>query len=153
MVSRVQVVAAAREWADYRWSLNGKDYVGVRWRHEGRNKHGVDCCGLVICIAWQLGLSTYDIRGYGREPQAGFVRHFIEAGCIPIPRDEACAGDIGLFRSDKWPFHSGILAERADGVRTLIHSHLPNKRVIEQPFSELIVDNWTHALRFPGVEV
>ena len=48
MVTRTDIVAAARGW------------LGVPWRHQGRSRAGVDCVGLVVVVCRSLGLSDHD---------------------------------------------------------------------------------------------
>ena len=55
-VSTAQVVAA------------GRCYTGVRWHHQGRTRAGLDCAGLIIRTAHDLGLSEFDLADYGRLP-------------------------------------------------------------------------------------
>lgn len=64
MIARETVVAEARRWLD------------VRWEHQGRSAHGLDCVGLVVMVCRALGLSAYDLAAYPREPVASsFVQH------------------------------------------------------------------------------
>lgn len=58
MVKARDIVAAARSW------------VGVPFLHQGRNRSGIDCVGLVIVTMQQVGLWEQDFerRDYGRMP-------------------------------------------------------------------------------------
>ena len=159
---RQAIVDAARALVAWRNPRSGA--TGVRYRHEGRSlEGGLDCCGVEIWIGWQVvaawapHVATFDIRGYGREPQPGYVRHFIEAGCTYVPQAQWQPGDIAIMRFDSWPFHSGVIVD-TEGHGRIVHAFLPRKRVVEEPFMHLLRNGiagkggWTHCLRFPGVE-
>ncbi len=44
MATRGEVQTLARTW------------IGVPWRHQGRNRSGIDCGGLVVKVGQELGL-------------------------------------------------------------------------------------------------
>ena len=59
----LQIVAEARQWID------------TPWRHAGREKGvGVDCVGLLIGVARDLGLHNYDNRNYSRIVSPALLR-------------------------------------------------------------------------------
>lgn len=49
---------------------NLRTWQGVRFRHQGRNRSGVDCVGLVIMAAFEIGIATgaEKVSGYKRLP-------------------------------------------------------------------------------------
>lgn len=119
MVIRADVVNETREWKD------------VPWRHEGRNKNGVDCVGLVAVVAWNLQLSNYDFHGYTRQPSnLELLKHFrLNMREKHIP--EVKVGDVVAFRDNKYPFHVGIIGEKY-GQFSLIHAYAGRKKVVEE---------------------
>lgn len=125
MATRADIVAAARSWE------------GVRWHHQGRNREGgVDCLGLPVMVARELGLSTYDIANYPREPNVEtFLPHFIAAGCARINPRDARDGDIVTFRQRARPCHVGIFTEK-HGVRHVIHASRSHGKVVEEPLPD-----------------
>ena len=103
MPTSLDVVATARA------------YLGVPWRHQGRSRLGLDCAGLIVLTARDLGLSDHDRTGYGRHAQGlGFVDAFREA-MDPVPLSSMRPGDVLLFADEAYPCHCGILSE-ARGV-------------------------------------
>lgn len=112
MVTREQFVAEARTWLD------------VRWQHQGRNRHGVDCIGLVLVTCWALGLTDYDVKGYGRTPNAGFLQR--ECDRMMTRVREAQMADVLLMRYGREPQHMGIVTDRG-----VIHAYAPARRVVE----------------------
>ncbi len=109
-------------------------YLGVPWRHQGRSARGLDCAGLVILTARDLGLSDYDTTGYSRHAQGlNFVEHF-RANMDGIAVAVAGPGDVLVFADAAYPCHCGILSER-HGVPHLIHAHALRRKVIEEPYT------------------
>ena len=73
------------------------DYLDTPYHHQGRVKGvGVDCAGLVICVARDLGLSDYDLDGYSRHADGVSLLKEFSAHCQPVsaPRE----GDSLVFR-------------------------------------------------------
>jgi len=100
-----------------------RSYVGVPFRHQGRTRHGVDCIGLVVCAARDIGLTLADRTDYPRDPN----------GLLPLemarqfaPVESPQAGDILLMRFRGEPQHVAILAGAA-----LIHGYASIGRVVE----------------------
>ncbi len=122
IITSESIVAEARGW------------LGVPWRHQGRTRCGIDCVGLVVCVARGLDLSDYDSTGYGRRPQGqGFVQHFRDnMDAVPIP--DARPGDVLVFADQAYPCHCGFLTERF-GQPHLLHAHATRRMVIEEPYA------------------
>lgn len=145
MADRVQVVATARGW------------VGVVTRHQGRSRGGgIDCAGLVVMVARELGLGTYDAEGYRREPDGRkLLAHFAAAmDRIAIPT--AGDGDVLLLRQGPMPCHAGILSTWHSRPH-LIHAHSGRGKVCEDPLDSVLLDDRGQdariaAFRFRGLE-
>lgn len=139
MTTRAQIVAEARTWG------------GVPWRHMGRNRAGVDCCGLVAKVAHELGLSDYDFVGYTRHSfDHTFFHHFSERmRQKPIP--EARPGDVVVFLDHTYPCHVGIVAER-NGRPSLIHAYAGRRKVVEEEFTEVWQKKVAGVFEFYGLE-
>jgi len=122
MRTRADVVAAARA------------LIGVPFRHQGRTVEGVDCAGLVVLIARNLGLAEADVSGYNRRPgKVGGER--IEQVCERYmhsldPRYMS-PGDVGLFQFVGRPWHMAVLADYGLGDLAMIHAYEPAGAVIE----------------------
>lgn len=43
-------------------------YVGTPFRHQGRSRAGIDCLGLVVCAARDVGIEIIDNLNYARRP-------------------------------------------------------------------------------------
>lgn len=119
MLSRDKILEAARSW------------IGVPWLHQGRSRHGVDCVGLIVKVAHDLGISDYDSNDYQRRTHGhAFLRHFRE-NMKEKPIAEAAPGDVMLFRDSSYPCHSSIIGKDHRGL-TIIHAYAIRRRVVEE---------------------
>lgn len=134
-MTRDEIIAAARS------------YLGVPYLHQGRSRSGIDCIGLIVRVARDLGLAVMDAPNYTRDPEPEKLLGGLAAHLIPVPPGEAQPGDVALFRIHQEPQHTAILTQ--DGM---IHSYASPSanRVVEHGMG-----NWRErmvaAYRFPGV--
>lgn len=99
-VTREEVVAEA------------KKYLGVPFVHQGRSMNGVDCVGLIVCIANGLNIEVQDLEAYHRTPSATKLREMIDANIVEIPIEEAGKGDFLLMRTGGLkPRHMAVIIE------------------------------------------
>lgn len=130
--------------------------VGTPFVHQGRLPGvGVDCAGVVICVARRLGLTDYDFRGYRPQPDG----HTLAAQCAGQMRalgagEPARAGDVALLRFLQLPQHLAIVSEvdAAGQPARIVHAYQPLGRCVEH-----VVDaRWRRRIlrlyRLPGVE-
>ena len=114
-----------------------RSYIGTRWKHQGRDRRGIDCGGLVLASLRDIGKPVEDAsKGYGREP----YRHSMEAVCalnLGEPVSEPYnlrPGDVALFRVGRAaPNHVGIVGDYVHGGLSLIHAYAINGKVVEAP--------------------
>lgn len=136
---RSDVIAEARSW------------IGTRWRHQGRNEHGIDCAGLIIVVAMKFGLQDTNPNNYPRRTSGDrFVTYFRAAGMVDVPYTARQPGDVILVQAQGLPCHCGFFAQR-NGVDTYIHGYAIRKQVVEEPLAEW-VPKITHVLRFPEID-
>jgi cell wall-associated NlpC family hydrolase len=128
-----------------------RSFLGTRFRHQGRNEAGIDCCGLVILVARKLGLSTYDTTDYDRRTSGDmFVNHFRDAGLLEIAIRDIKAGDIIITTDANFPCHCGI-ASMKHGELHMVHAYLVRKMVVEEPL-KFWMPKVIAAFRFPANE-
>ena len=132
MVTREQFLAEARSW------------IGTPWLHQGRNRYGVDCIGLVLVTAWALGLTDYDVKGYGRVPDADFLRAECERLMVRV--NEPQPGDVYLMRFKREPQHLAIATGRG-----LLHAYAGAGRVVETSLPQQWRERIVGAYSVPGV--
>jgi cell wall-associated NlpC family hydrolase len=137
MKTRNDLVAEARKW------------LGVPFRHQGRNRFGADCAGVVIGSFSAIGHPVEDIAGYklpftnSTDIREIFSRHMDAVGIR-----EAGAGDVMLFDlGERWPIHMAIVGETEDGRLTLIHTSPGLRRCKEHGLDDEWLDRAVAAYR------
>jgi len=140
LTERAAVVTEARSW------------LGVKWLHQHRSREGVDCAGLVICVARALGLVTpgFDLTGYGRRPD-GSLLALCDAHMRRIRRDEMQPGDVLVVAIEHEPQHMGIVGDYRHGGLSLIHAASKAGRVVETRLMFLRNQQFRGAYALPGV--
>ena len=95
-----------------------RTWVGVPFRHQGRDRTGVDCVGLPIVVLQNLGAveTDFEIRDYPRLPFNGNLEQRIVAHCTPLP-----APVPGCLIALKWQRSLAHVALYTD-IDTLIHA-------------------------------
>jgi hypothetical protein len=145
MVSRAHIIAEARS------------YIDTPWRHQGRSRTtGVDCVGLLVCIADTLGLADYDdsykMVNYSRRPDGTLIQLF-RKHLISVSPAYVLDGDVVIFVRDRQPCHCGIKTTFRDQPG-IIHAHMRFRKVVEQTLqsAEVTVGKPVYYFRFPKVE-
>ena len=128
-----------------------RSYVGVPWRHRGRSRTGVDCIGLVLLVAREVGMDLPDPAPYAREPQGTRLLEGILAHTTRMA--EAAPGDVLLFRLGLYGGHVGIASVHpAWGVPACLHAYAPRRQVVEQPMDAELRAALLGAFRLPVLE-
>jgi lipoprotein Spr len=118
-----------------RFVAAARELVGVPYRHAGRNKHGVDCGGVIILAARRAGLipADWDVLPYSTIIDVDMILAGLREWCEPVagPAAEPIAGDLLLIRILRRPQHLAI----ASGEGSMIHVYAAAGRVVEQPLA------------------
>lgn len=140
----LRLVAQARGW------------LGVKWRHQGRSRDGIDCAGLVLKVAHELDLTAFDTADYARQASDETMLALCREHLTEIEWADAAPGDVVVMRFANQR-HIGFLGNYPGGGLSLIHafSNAP-RRVVEHIFN----DDWLRTqratligcFRFPGIE-
>lgn len=140
-VTASEVVAAARS------------YTGVRWVHQGRNRAGLDCVGLIIRVAHDLGLSEFDATGYGTSPNGDLGRALREQCIVQSPGTEPAPAMVAEIRFELEPQHVALIVPYHLGGLGLLHalSRFP-RRVTEHRLDADWRRRITGLYCLPGVE-
>lgn len=100
-----------------------RGYLGTRFHHQGRigktgsKGGGIDCLGLLVCVARDLDLhgkngerlADFDARDYPHQPDTVALRQKLESLLYPIHTTGIAPGDIALFNVEGSPQHMGII--------------------------------------------
>lgn len=135
MLTREQIVAAARS------------YIGVRYRHQGRNRLGVDCIGLVVLVGRSCGIEVRDVGGYARRGDGDVLVSQLESQCLRLARGAQQAGDILLLDFGSGPQHIAIMTDAG-----MVHAYAGARRVVEHRIDEMWAARIVAAYAFRGVE-
>jgi cell wall-associated NlpC family hydrolase len=144
-MNRADVVAQARTW------------LGTPYHHQARLKgKGVDCAGLVICVARELGMvpPDFDVPPYPRQPDGRSMLAHCDAFMTRIDLVDMAAGDVIVLRFEQDPQHMGIVAPHRSGCLSMVHAlgTADGKgRVIEQRLDSSTIERFVAAYRMPGV--
>lgn len=138
MERQKQVVKAARSWLETKYHHQG------RLKKSAETQGGVDCIGLIIGMAKELGLksktgkllSEFDETGYSPQPDGISLKKFLDAHLILIDVESIKAGDVLLFKLFRHPQHVGLVTNYDGENLGIIHCHSGSGRVVEHVLSE-----------------
>lgn len=131
-----------------------RKYIGVPFRHRGRDKTGIDCGGLVIASLRDCGYDPPDMKVYGREPHKDGLRDFLTQGIGPGAKRQArwpAVGDVVLIAFDgKNPQHVALVGNHplGNGKQTLIHSYGGVGKVVEHGYDNAWLSKTVAVFRF-----
>lgn len=118
-MSVASVVDVARSW------------VGTPFLHQGRSRAGVDCVGLLVVVAQDLGLPIHDFTRYGRVPHPRRMGEELARQMDRISIGQAGPGDVFWLAWRDVPQHLAILTDGG-----MIHSFQTAGQVIEHPIDQ-----------------
>lgn len=129
-----------------------RSYLGVRFVHQGRSRAGLDCAGLVVRVAQDLGLSEFDWRGYGRLPDGDRMREVMQAQCVELKPDAAPSlGLVALMRFDAEPQHLAIVVDHPHGLG-IVHALMQERKVAEHRLDAKWAQRIVALYELPGVQ-
>lgn len=129
---RAKIIATART------------YLGVPWHHQGRNRAGMDCAGLIVKVAQDLNLTHFDTRGYSRIPDGVKLRGYLEKETVRVTNGQP--GDIMLIRFARYPQHLAIISDVG-----MIHTYEQIGYVVEHRIDERWASRVLFTYAYPGV--
>jgi cell wall-associated NlpC family hydrolase len=109
-----------------------RQYVGTKYHHQARLRfHGLDCIGLLVVTAQDLGIPIKDVTNYRRIPDGKSLIANLDAQLEKT--DEMLPGYILVFWINKETRPQHIAIYTGDGI---IHTHAGVGRVIETDLSK-----------------
>jgi cell wall-associated NlpC family hydrolase len=140
-IKRRDIVASARSW------------VGVPYRHLGRDRSGVDCAGLIMNVAKDFAIVPEAPAAYSNQPKGQTLLVPADKQMWKITRDRIIPGDIVVLWA--WtpsePQHFGVIGDSPHGV-TLIHAFSKFKAVTEQSWNRFWNEHFHGIYNLPGTE-
>lgn len=144
-VSGADIVATAR------------GYLGAKWAHQARRDDAMDCAGLVIKVAHDLGLTQFDKTDYPRLSSPLEMLSLCRDHLVEIRRADLRLGDVVVLSCSGNP-HIGIIGDYkpSPGVLTMIHAQARHPRqVVEAQFNDVYLQfaqaSVIGCFRYPGV--
>jgi cell wall-associated NlpC family hydrolase len=133
MITQQDIVTEARSW------------LGVSFRHQGRDSNGIDCVGLPIVIARTLGLlpKDFDTSVYGRLPTGEIIQR-LQAVCHQSPVIKV--GSIIVIAWSKIAAHTAIYTGES-----MIHAYERVGQVVEHGYRGRWIRMTHSAWLMPGV--
>lgn len=117
-----------------------RQFLGVRFAHQGRSAQGLDCLGLLLVTAQQVGLTldnqavmALDQRSYGARPDTVFLQQRLARFLQPVM--QAQVGDILLLSIEGSPQHLALVSDYpAEGALGMIHAYAVARKVVEHRY-------------------
>ncbi|MBI2801233.1 MAG: peptidase P60 [Gammaproteobacteria bacterium] len=108
-----------------------RGYLGTPFHHQGRVRGvGVDCAGLLVCTARDLGATPLDLPNYDHEPDPKVIREYLNAQMQFVRPQEATLADVLLMQFPRhrvgFATHLAILTDIG-----IIHAYAPARKVVE----------------------
>lgn len=117
------------------------DWIGTKFKHQGRIKKtvndsgGCDCLGLIMGLEIKtknnLSLNLYDQTNYPKFTSSNILLDKLNLLLEPIKLDDIKAGNIILIKINNWPQHLAIIVDVEPEI-TIIHSYAQARRVVKQ---------------------
>jgi len=106
-----------------------KSYLGVPWTHQGRSRAGVDCVGLVVAVAGDLGILPPDlvIPPYRTRPDASLLSYF-DTHMTPVSLRAIKDGTVVIFAYGGSPYHAGIVVNVNSSA--IVHAYAAHRKVV-----------------------
>ena len=126
-----------------------RTWIDVPYKDKGRSRYGVDCIGLVIKSAHEVGWTDYDTLNYPRRPNPKDFLRELKNQLDRIPKSDISHGDIAVFAEPRHPCHTGIIDIDECGNVYVIHAYAPAKKVIREPMTSQRKERMVMAFRIP----
>jgi cell wall-associated NlpC family hydrolase len=123
-----------------------RGYLGTPWKHQGRVRGvGVDCVGLLVCVAREAGMRVEDVEGYDRMPVDRRLLRELDRHLERVLEGASGMrqGDVLAFSWSGYPYHVAILTQE-DPPR-IMHAWVKAGAVVENQLH----DTWRR--RIAGV--
>lgn len=126
------------------------EYENIPFHHQGRLKGiGVDCAGLIVCVAKELGLHYDDIKNYSRIPDGKSLRDILKKNTAREKTlAEAEPGDILLMKFLIEPQHVALYMPNNE----VIHSYRLAGKVTKHSLDETWRNRVISVFEFKNIE-
>ena len=124
-----------------------RSFLGTPFRHQGRIPGlALDCAGLVVSVAKEIGADYIDRPGYSRNPSGGLLESALDdQPCLERVTDRQ-PGDVLLMRFSGEPQHLAIFTGE-----NIIHSYEAVGKVCEHRLASVWAARIVRVYRFKGI--
>ncbi len=134
--------------------MNGQDVVNeartlldTPFHHQARLAGiGADCIGIILLVGQNLGLTDFNVTGYGKIPSAAQMQAGLKEQCDRVAISDMQDGDILLFTFDKEPQHLGFKTDIG-----ILHSYQKVGKCVEHSFDSVWKKRLVSVHRFKGL--
>lgn len=141
MVSRDEILRVARSW------------LGTPYRHQGRNRRGVDCIGLIWVVSRDLGLPTPSIpNDYGQTPRGRVLLDGCERHLVKVPTGFAYGSVCIFYGTDVGQAQHFAIIGKVRAYPTMVHAFSKTKCVTEGPIDRFWQPRLIATYEFPDTE-
>lgn len=107
-----------------------RKYLDVKFHHQGRQPWALDCLGLCVVAARDIGREFDDAKGYSKTPDGVTLKSEMDRQLTRVNRKPQ-PNDILLMRFQKNPQHVAIVTDEG-----IIHSYEGVGKVVEHGLDE-----------------
>jgi cell wall-associated NlpC family hydrolase len=111
----------------------------------------VDCVGLVIGVARDLGLADVQIADYPRTPQASRLMTECRQHMRPLALASVQPGDVLLMRFRREPQHVAVAADYVHGGLSIVHAYEGAGAVVEHRLDDAWLARVVASFSIPGI--
>ena len=124
-----------------------RGYIGTPFHHQGRLKGGgIDCAGLIICVAHELNISSFDIQSYTRTPNPRVYLSVLNDNLDEDTTGVFVPGQVLSFAFARYQQHLGITVTSTTMVHA-IEQHLTHELTLSETWIKRLRGVW----RYRGV--
>lgn len=104
-------------------------FIGTKWKHQGRDREGCDCVGLVAAVATDLGIlpEDFEVPPYRREPGPELLGYF-DRYMKRIMPGQIQDGTVVIFSYIGTPYHAGIVVNAS--AQAMVHAFATQRKVV-----------------------
>lgn len=127
-----------------------RTWIGVKWCHQGRSREGIDCAGLVIRVAQDLGCTDFDTADYARQATDETMLELCREHLTSVDRSDLQPGDV-LVMAFENQRHMAIVGDYPyPGELSIIHAYaLAPRKVVEVRLDSTWMARVIGTFRFP----
>lgn len=123
-------------------------YLGVPFHHQGRVRAGLDCAGLLVVVARDLGFEPLDLTNYDHDPDPDMLRSYLDMQLDRVSPFDRQIGDVLLMCLSSRAMrghHLGIVTDIG-----IIHAYAPARMVVETHLDAVMARSIVGAYRWPS---